>query len=844
MGKRNDFLPAKPGFQRRPRIDSLLKRGIDCPFTTVVGAPGYGKTIAVSAFVERLPYPLVWISLSAMDNEISYFWHTVTAAMRRELPEIANDLEKTSFPDTMSKFVNYTNQVSEIIQKHEKIIIVIDNYEVITNEQILLYLNRCIKIDNYSNRGSLHHIIISNEKLEYLHNPFHESFRNVGEYNRITSSELAFTREEIRNLFAFHGKLLSEDELDEICDRSGGWPIMLYLLCTNHDRNNTLEIITDMFENQFYNSYSPEAQLLLVKLSLLPRFSLDIVKEIIAEDYADSAHELYRNIFVHYDFTTQQFHFQSMYKEFLFAKKSLIEREEITHILNIGGRWFLEKGLYHEARDLFFEAQNYEQFMLCLSYLSSLYRGVSYTQMLQKLLKQIPDEYRQTNPWVDFHLAYTYINAGQFHKAKTYFLNIFKIAEHSKTDYTLLIGEVYRMLTDITLLQNETNGLEYAKKAAALLPNGSFMLSEQTFAIEENGIFFLPEDGSKTVSEMVAYVYELTSYRERICNGCLSGYEHLFEAEAMLGIGDFEQAKNAAMQAVLKAAMHKQHDIVINGYYILTRVALCQADYKAASQALRQGNKYIKETGSAVFSELIDIFNARFYIQVGSQSEIAAWIKETDFSVYAEKPLWEGRNIFICSFYLLHQGDYAKALSVLSRLDSILQQRGLWNIRLYTELIKAIVYEHQNNTALAMEAFQNAYRMVYDNAIFYPLAELGTLLLPVIKLARKSSEHSFDSEWLFSVEEKLRHYEENLEKIKKAYQEDKGSKRTHIVHLTERELHVVTLLSQGMTREEIAREMDISVNGVKKFLSNIYLKLGAKNRADAITIALQNQIIQ
>jgi LuxR family maltose regulon positive regulatory protein len=40
-----------------------------------------------------------------------------------------------------------------------------------------------------------------------------------------------------------------------------------------------------------------------------------------------------------------------------------------------------------------------------------------------------------------------------------------------------------------------------------------------------------------------------------------------------------------------------------------------------------------------------------------------------------------------------------------------------------------------------------------------------------------------------------------------------------------------------MTRHEIAEELNISENTVKSFISSIYNKLGAINRADAILLA-------
>ena len=52
--------------------------------------------------------------------------------------------------------------------------------------------------------------------------------------------------------------------------------------------------------------------------------------------------------------------------------------------------------------------------------------------------------------------------------------------------------------------------------------------------------------------------------------------------------------------------------------------------------------------------------------------------------------------------------------------------------------------------------------------------------------------------------------------------------------LSERELEVLALLASGRTNAEIARDLYVAMGTVKSHTSNIYRKLGAKNRADAL----------
>lgn len=62
--------------------------------------------------------------------------------------------------------------------------------------------------------------------------------------------------------------------------------------------------------------------------------------------------------------------------------------------------------------------------------------------------------------------------------------------------------------------------------------------------------------------------------------------------------------------------------------------------------------------------------------------------------------------------------------------------------------------------------------------------------------------------------------------------------------LSERELEVLALLASGRTNAEIARDLFVALGTVKSHLNNIYRKLGAANRAEAATRALEMRLLR
>ena len=66
---------------------------------------------------------------------------------------------------------------------------------------------------------------------------------------------------------------------------------------------------------------------------------------------------------------------------------------------------------------------------------------------------------------------------------------------------------------------------------------------------------------------------------------------------------------------------------------------------------------------------------------------------------------------------------------------------------------------------------------------------------------------------------------------------------TQTAPLTPRQLEILTYVTRGLTNKEIATALGIRVDSVGQNLSAIFAKLGAANRAEAITIVLRKQLL-
>jgi DNA-binding NarL/FixJ family response regulator len=62
--------------------------------------------------------------------------------------------------------------------------------------------------------------------------------------------------------------------------------------------------------------------------------------------------------------------------------------------------------------------------------------------------------------------------------------------------------------------------------------------------------------------------------------------------------------------------------------------------------------------------------------------------------------------------------------------------------------------------------------------------------------------------------------------------------------LSERELEVLALLASGRTNAEIAKDLFVAIGTVKSHVNNIYRKLGAANRVEAVTRAREMNLLR
>jgi LuxR family maltose regulon positive regulatory protein len=195
---------------QREDLFERLDAGLERRLTVVTGAPGSGKTTLVTTWLAaRARGSVAWISLEPSDGSLARFWSEFIELVRAaasgplpSLPEPGDDGFETALADACRELP-------------EPVIMVLDDFERVRSPRVTESLDRLL----HAPRTQLH-LIIASRRDPWLSLP---RLRLGGQLNEIRSSDLAFTREQAKELLTRAGVTLTDDQVRKLHYRTEGW---------------------------------------------------------------------------------------------------------------------------------------------------------------------------------------------------------------------------------------------------------------------------------------------------------------------------------------------------------------------------------------------------------------------------------------------------------------------------------------------------------------------------------------------------------------------------------------------------------------------------------------------
>ena len=172
---------------------------------------------------------------------------------------------------------------------------------------------------------------------------------------------------------------------------------------------------------------------------------------------------------------------------------------------------------------------------------------------------------------------------------------------------------------------------------------------------------------------------------------------------------------------------------------------------------------------------------------------------------------------------LLDAKKYARLAGIGAELEKAAAFYPNAMARIYTGLHVAAAHEALGAAEEAERALRGALDIALPDGVILPLAQNFGALSPILK--RLLAREFLNAAALKRISALAKVWSQNLQCARAALL---GA----AVLLSEREREVAGLVARGLTNDEIARQMHVSVATVKSFLTRAFRKTGVASRAE------------
>ena len=338
---------------QRPRITTLIAEGTRwCPLTVVTGPPGAGKTMAVALWAAAEAGPVAWVGLDEFDNRPGMFWSYVLAALRRS--GVAVPTAPHGFPHGRDHDDEFLPRLTAALAaQHPPVTLVLDDLHLLTDPEVLKGLDFMLR-----NAGSALRLVVTSRVDPRL--PLHR-YRLAGHLAEIRASDLAFSITEAGLLLAQHGSTLMADSLESLTQRTEGWAAGLRLaaisLATHPDPGQFVkELMAEdsplicYLVDEVLNIQPPQVREVLLGTCILEHVSADAAVALTGNEQAAGilASLARTNAFVQ-PIGPGWYRYHTLFAEMLRLKLRHEHPEGVAVLLRRAARWYKRKGMLADA---------------------------------------------------------------------------------------------------------------------------------------------------------------------------------------------------------------------------------------------------------------------------------------------------------------------------------------------------------------------------------------------------------------------------------------------------------------------------------------------------------------
>ena len=223
----------------------------------------------------------------------------------------------------------------------------------------------------------------------------------------------------------------------------------------------------------------------------------------------------------------------------------------------------------------------------------------------------------------------------------------------------------------------------------------------------------------------------------------------------------------------------------------------------------------------------VPALRARLLLAQGELAAAVRWTQERGVGEDDEVSYPREPEYLVLARVLLAQDLPDRALALLDRLDALAAAQGRTGSVIEIQALRAVALAAAGDQAGAVATLAGTLRLASPEGYVRVFADEGKpmhTLLGRLVAAQRSDQTTARGVPLGYLGRLLRAFE---------HETAAGGSSGLVEALSERELEVLRLLAEGKPNRQIADELYVAVDTVKKHVTHIFEKLGAANRTQA-----------
>jgi LuxR family maltose regulon positive regulatory protein len=315
------------------------------------------------------------------------------------------------------------------------------------------------------------------------------------------------------------------------------------------------------------------------------------------------------------------------------------------------------------------------------------------------------------------------------------------------------------------------------------------------------------------------------------------GWIMILQAEILRERNELASAHALAIEALSlceQAVSPASLSFLFWGYDMLIRISMACGDMETVRTLLQQAKQISQSLNQQLYQYQHSFFSTidqvRLWLACGELDYATCWAERLDVMPQQHQtPFTRERQEVARARVLLAKDQPAAALQ---RLEPALQRATAgqrWGHVIEIRLLQALAHQRLDEGPQALAALSEAVRLGEPEGYIRSFVEEGAPMEVLVSRLRKRCVKQGPTPYLDTL---LTAFQQES----KAHQPvEKSSQSQHLPEpLSKRELEVLQLLAQGASNHEIAQQLVIAYETVKRHVSHIFSKLGVTNRVQAV----------